>query len=82
MDITLLHLACSEGHVEIAQFLIDNGAHINSRQKGEYGYDNTPLFITARNGYSKRPPAKQVAFSKSKDTSLYEYNWNSTKLNM
>lgn len=53
MDSTPLHLACAEGHLEIAQFLLDNGADINSKQKGEYGYDNTPLFIAAQNGYSQ-----------------------------
>jgi len=46
-DDTPLHIACREGHFQIVEFLLDNGAHINARNY----IDNTPLHLACHNGY-------------------------------
>jgi ankyrin repeat protein len=38
---TALHFACRNGHLDVIQHLLENGADINSRNH----FQNTPLFL-------------------------------------
>jgi ankyrin repeat protein len=42
-----LEMACQEGHLEVVQILVDNGANVNDR--GFLGF--TPIRVAARNGH-------------------------------
>ncbi|MBN2535994.1 MAG: ankyrin repeat domain-containing protein [Spirochaetales bacterium] len=58
MESTPLHLACAEGHREIARFLIDYGADINGKDK----WDRTPLYRAAYEmKFQKAEKKKQLA---------------------
>lgn len=47
-DAELLHLAAREGHKDIAEFLIANGADVNAKEAAN---DETPLHMAALEGY-------------------------------
>ena len=47
---TALHLACSEGHIEIVEYLIDNGLK-NSQPIDRYG--NTPMDDAKRGNHNE-----------------------------
>ena len=42
-----MHLAARDGHVEIARFLLQNGAEVNARDR----WDRTPLHSTSISGH-------------------------------
>ena len=51
-DVTALHMAALGGHVEMVEWLLDNGANINARTLSQPGYPGaeTPLYLAVAAG--------------------------------